>query len=211
MGNQVDIINAHGPYIFKIHYDFDFQALRPLCHELMNSSDPNFPLVENGGSTHQHKLYPHNMPEFRDFFQWLKMMATEIAIRGMGYSTTYHKYSITNSWLNVHYKGGKTHAHNHSNTFMAAAAYLNMPENGGYFECKDPLEDLKGFYYHDTSDWMWREIPVISGDVLIFPGWLKHRTQPNNSDEERWVLTTNFEQEFNKDGNYYKPKYSTNS
>jgi ectoine hydroxylase-related dioxygenase (phytanoyl-CoA dioxygenase family) len=94
---------------------------------------------------------------------------------------------------------------------MAAAAYLNMPENGGYFECKDPLEDLKGFYYHDTNDWMWKEIPVVSGDVLIFPGWLKHRTQPNNSDEERWVITTNFEQEFNKDGNYYKPKYSTNN
>lgn len=204
MENKVDLINLHGNYIFKIHYDFDFKTLRPLCKDIMNSASPDFPLVENGGSTHQHKMQPHKLPEFKDYFTWLKMMVREIAVHGMGYSTVYHKYSITNSWLNVHYRGGRTHAHNHSNTFMAAAAYLYMPENGGFIEAKDPLEDLKGFYYHDTHDWMWREIPVVSGDILVFPGWLKHRTQANNSNEERWVLTTNFEQEFNQDGNYFK-------
>lgn len=204
MENKVDLINLHGNYIFKIHYDFDFKTLRPLCKDIMNSASPDFPLVENGGSTHQHKMQPHKLPEFKDYFTWLKMMVREIAVHGMGYSTVYHKYSITNSWLNVHYRGGRTHAHNHSNTFMAAAAYLYMPENGGFIEAKDPLEDLKGFYYHDTHDWMWREIPVVSGDILVFPGWLKHRTQVNNSNEERWVLTTNFEQEFNQDGNYFK-------
>ena len=204
MENKVDLINLHGNYIFKIHYDFDFKTLRPLCKDIMNSASPDFPLVENGGSTHQHRMQAHKLPEFKDYFTWLKMMVREIAVHGMGYSTVYHKYSITNSWLNVHYRGGKTHPHNHSNTFMAAAAYLHMPENGGFLEAKDPLEDLKGFYYHDTHDWMWREIPVVSGDILVFPGWLKHRTQVNNSDEERWVLTTNFEQEFNQDGNYYK-------
>lgn len=204
MENKVDLINLHGNYIFKIHYDFDFKTLRPLCKDIMNSASPDFPLVENGGSTHQHRMQPHKLPEFKDYFTWLKMMVREIAVHGMGYSTVYHKYSITNSWLNVHYRGGKTHAHNHSNTFMAAAAYLYMPENGGFIEAKDPLEDLKGFYYHDTHDWMWREIPVVSGDILVFPGWLKHRTQTNNSNEERWVLTTNFEQEFNQDGNYFK-------
>jgi uncharacterized protein (TIGR02466 family) len=205
MQNSVDVINLHGSYIFKIHYNFDFQALKPLCQEIMNSANPEFPLVENGGSTHQHRKQPHKLPEFREYFEWLKFMVREIAVQGMGYSTVYHKYSITNSWLNVHYQNGKTHPHVHSNTFMAAAAYLHMPENGGYFEAKDPLEDLKSFYYHDTHDWMWREIPVVSGDILVFPGWLRHRTQENKSNEERWVLTTNFEQEFNQDGNqYYK-------
>jgi hypothetical protein len=60
---------------------------------------------------------------------------------------------------------------------------------------------------------MWKEVPAITGDVLVFPGWLKHRTQVNNahsklliddngvgreenSSEDRWVLTTNFTQEF---------------
>jgi ectoine hydroxylase-related dioxygenase (phytanoyl-CoA dioxygenase family) len=44
---------------------------------------------------------------------------------------------------------------------------------------------------------MWKEIPTVTGDVLIFPSWLRHRTQVNNSNEKRWVLTSNFSQEFN--------------
>ena len=26
----------------------------------------------------------------------------------------------------------------------------------------------------------------------MFPGWLRHRTQQNRSNENRWVLTTNY-------------------
>jgi len=34
-------------------------------------------------------------------------------------------------------------------------------------------------------------LPVETNDVLIFPGWLKHRVQPNNTNEERIVMTFN--------------------
>jgi ectoine hydroxylase-related dioxygenase (phytanoyl-CoA dioxygenase family) len=51
---------------------------------------------------------------------------------------------------------------------------------------------------------MWTEIPVVSGDILVFPGWMKHKTQENKSGEERWVLTTNFDQQFDEAGNFLK-------
>jgi ectoine hydroxylase-related dioxygenase (phytanoyl-CoA dioxygenase family) len=59
------------------------------------------------------------------------------------------------------------------------------------------LEYVKGEFYYDDPNWMWKEIPTVTGDVLIFPSWLRHRTQVNNSNEKRWVLTSNFSQEFN--------------
>ena len=71
-------------------------------------------------------------------------------------------------------------------------SYLYMPENGGYFEAKDPLELLNSNGYHNMSEWRWKEIKTISGDILIFPSWLIHRTQKNESDEGRYVMTTNF-------------------
>jgi hypothetical protein len=37
----------------------------------------------------------------------------------------------------------------------------------------------------------YREIEVNTNDVLIFPGWLKHRVQPSRTDEERIVMTFN--------------------
>ena len=32
---------------------------------------------------------------------------------------------------------------------------------------------------------------VKTGDIVVFPGWLWHKVQPSNSDEERIVWTIN--------------------
>ena len=44
----------------------------------------------------------------------------------------------------------------------------------------------------DEEEFNWKKVEAKTGDVLIFPGWIKHRTQPNESDENRWVLTSNY-------------------
>ena len=36
-----------------------------------------------------------------------------------------------------------------------------------------------------------REVACKTGDVIIFPGWLKHFTTPNKTDKERIVMTIN--------------------
>jgi len=195
---QVNVINAHTPYVFKLQFQFDWKSLYPICNELVQSTPRGLSLVTNGHTSHQNKKQPHKLPEFKEYFEWLTPMVKDIAVHGMGYSDSFHVYKISNSWCNVHYPAGKTHAHNHSNTFMVAAAYLNVPEDSGYFLAKDPLEQVKSFYYHDNPEWMWSQIPVVSGDVLVFPGWMQHKTQENKSNEERWVLTTNFDQQFNE-------------
>jgi uncharacterized protein (TIGR02466 family) len=195
--NDIGVINPHSNYIFKLHFDFDWDLLAPFCHELISTTPKGLSLVTNGHTSHQNKKQPHRIKEFKPYFDWLHFMVAEVAKNGMGYSKSYHEYKVTNSWVNVHEKGGVTSTHNHSNTFLVAAAYLKMPENGGYFECKDPLEYVKGEFYYDDPNWMWKEIPTVTGDVLIFPSWLRHRTQVNNSNEKRWVLTSNFSQEFN--------------
>ncbi len=207
--NEISILTPHSSYMYKVHFEFDWNLLEPICNELIDTTPHGLTLVSNGHTSHQNKRQPHKIREFAPYFNWLKEMVTQIAINGMGYSKVYHEYKITNSWVNVHDKGGITSTHNHSNTFLVAAAYLNMPENGGYFECKDPLEYVKGEHYFDDQMWMWKEIPTISGDVLIFPAWLRHRTQVNNSDEKRWVLTTNFSQEFNPNNFWNDPNYDT--
>ena len=195
--NDIYNLFPHGTYIFKLHFEFDWNLLAPICHELIGTTPYGPSLVTNGHTSHQNKKQPHKIVEFKPYFDWLKLMATDIFRNGMGYSQKYHDYLISNSWVNVHEKGGITHTHNHTNTFMVAAAYLQMPQNGGFFMAKDPLEYVKGGFYHDDPEWMWKEIPCVTGDVLIFPGWLQHKTQVNQSDEKRWVLTTNFNQEFN--------------
>jgi uncharacterized protein (TIGR02466 family) len=201
MESRIEIINPYSNYIFKSHYDFDYENVISKCKDLLNSAPSDFALVTKGGSSHQNSKQPHEIPELKEYFDWLKNIVIEVATRGMGYFSDFHDIILTNSWVNLTNSGGKTLGHKHPNTFIVVSTYLHMPENGGYFEAKDPLEDLKSFYYRNNPDWYWKEVPTKSGDLLIFPGWLKHRTQENKSNEDRWVLTTSFDQTFK--GGYY--------
>lgn len=188
---NIESINPHGSYVHKAHFKFDWNVLRPVCKNLVDTTKHEVYLVENGKSSVTNLRQPHKMPEFKSYYDWLNKVVKEIAIERCGYHSHF-KYKVGNSWVNYHNNTGKTLEHNHPNAFLVVAAYLNMPENGGYIEFKDPLEYHKGAHEHTNGKgWFWSEVPAVSGDVLIFPGWLRHRTQNNQSDSKRWVLTTN--------------------
>ena len=44
-------------------------------------------------------------------------------------------------------------------------------------------------FLHNEYDWV--TIPVKTNDVIFFPGWLLHRTEPNQVDEKRYVMSIN--------------------
>ena len=96
-----------------------------------------------------------------------------------------------NSWINIHKKSGITLEHNHSHTPLVITAYLKLPINSGFIEFRDPLE------YHKTNtpitpeEELWKAVPCETNNILIFPGWIKHRTQPNLTNNDRIVLTMN--------------------
>jgi uncharacterized protein (TIGR02466 family) len=193
ISNRIEPLYPHDAYIYKLHFDFDWEKIKPIVKDLIDTTSKQVYLVKNGKSSHMNHRQPHKMEIFKPFYNWLLPLVKEIALNKTGYAKPY-QYIIGNSWCNVHNKDGVTGVHNHPNTFMVATTYLNLPKNGGFFEAKDPLEYHKSHYNHQEPNWMWKEIPAITGDILIFPGWLQHRTQTNISDENRWVLTTNFEQ-----------------
>jgi len=94
----------------------------------------------------------------------------------------------------LHVPGGSTPLHHHGPSVVAISTYLNQPENSGYIEFKNPLEYHNTCYPYPIDDEIsnWKEVKTKTGDVVMFPGWLRHRTQQNRSNENRWVLTTNY-------------------
>ena len=58
---------------------------------------------------------------------------------------------------------------------------------------KDCLEYHKLGFPVDLDNNLWKEVPVKTGDVLFFPGWINHRTQENTTNEERIVMTYNID------------------
>ena len=98
---------------------------------------------------------------------------------------------ILNSWINIHDNSGETLEHFHNHTDFVVTSYLSLPEGSGYIEFRDPLEYHKANTYIQPELELWKAVPCKTNDILIFPGWLKHRTQPNLTN--RRIMTMNIE------------------
>jgi uncharacterized protein (TIGR02466 family) len=182
------------PLIIKVNYDgFNFKELEPICNELIKTTPIKVHLEEgDASSSASNPNMPHHMQEFSNFYKWLYPIVMHVLKEEWG-GVKQFEYGITNSWVNYHNNGGYTIPHHHGPASLVAATYLNLPENGGFIQFKDPLEYHKGFLTKETDAeaGTWKSVKAKTGDVLLFPGWIRHRTEPNNSNIKRWVLTTN--------------------
>ena len=68
---------------------------------------------------------------------------------------------------------------------------LDTEKGQGFIEFRDPLEYHKSGFPYDAEANIWKPIECTTNDVLIFPGWLNHRTQENTVGGERICMTYN--------------------
>ena len=88
----------------------------------------------------------------------------------------YENY-IKATWFNRNYPLGQVTYHNHIPCDMAIVWYLNVPHNAGNFILQFENEEYI--------------IPIATGDILVFPASLLHRTEVNNGTEPRVVMGAN--------------------
>jgi uncharacterized protein (TIGR02466 family) len=106
--------------------------------------------------------------------------------------------SVTEMWVNKYVPGSFIDTHNHAPILLTASFYLKKEKHAGNIIFEHPMETLLKFqphkllqdrdYYHTLFN---HEVEVEPGDLVIFPGWLKHRTQPNNSSTDRIIIGAN--------------------
>ena len=101
---------------------------------------------------------------------------------------------IASYWFNVNKKNDYNIAHQHPKSILSAVFYLKTPENCGniIFERTDFLRALNDFDVdteHNYNDWF---IPPQKNLLVVFPSFVKHGVEPNQSNEERISLALNF-------------------
>lgn len=155
------------------------------------------------GKIHKYGL-PSQWSELRDFYDHLDMMLGMVQTE-WGSRPEWRRFCCEN-WINRHPKGAWTTEHHHQNAAFATVAYLELPPDSGFLEVRNPLENLKKGETLDGNYWgeekHWGQVECVSGDVLIFPGWLSHRTQKNLTDNNRYVLSSNFQFLMKSPGEY---------
>ena len=190
-----ELINPWPPLIHKFHYDFDFDNIKEEIYKFIDYTrevNGNSALEEGNAFSTATNYFagPHTWEMFSPFVRWLEDKK-QIVWNNLRYPQGEHnRIGPKASWVNVHNHGGTTLEHAHGYTELVVTCYLNLPENGGFIEYRDPLEWHK-INTPAGEDEPFVAVPCKTNDVLIFPGWLKHRTQPNKSTEDRIVLTIN--------------------
>lgn len=189
---MIEELKPFAPLIYKTNIPFDFQSVREkvVKHLAETKESVNLEQGDAKSSVLNRSKDPHVWEEFRPLFQRMNPMVTE-AMKGWKFSMP--NLGIGSSWFNVHNRGGWTDEHQHRGTAMACVIYLSVPEGSGNLQVRDPLEYHWSSFstIHETA---WTTIPVKTGDVLLLPPWLYHRTEKNETDEPRYILSLNFVQ-----------------
>lgn len=83
-------------------------------------------------------------------------------------------------WAHVHEKNMSTDIHSHHPDGISCVYYLNVPEGSGNIVfIPEPV-------FVPTS-----MVPSVEGELLVFPGWLKHKVTRHNGDEKRISVSFN--------------------
>ena len=108
---------------------------------------------------------------------------------------------LGNMWANINYKGGYNKPHVHPNSVFSGVYYVKTPPKCGNLICNDPRPGIqtcmpsrkKG----EPPKHLWREVHLQPQEnrALIFPAWLWHCVQPNESDDVRISVSFNFLQD----------------
>jgi uncharacterized protein (TIGR02466 family) len=108
-------------------------------------------------------------------------------------------------WANINYSGGYNRPHVHPNCLFSGVYYVKTQPNCGNLVINDPrpgvqLKMPKTKVSIDNTDMfrmpreLWREahIQPIQGRLIMFPSWLWHCVETNNSNDIRISVSFNF-------------------
>ena len=109
-------------------------------------------------------------------------------------------FYVSQSWCATNGKGSSHHLHAHPNTILSCVYYANAShDDGGELQLKFQRSRLQeGFFFSyerkepNIFNTRATDIKVKTGDIVIFPGWVDHKSLPNKSDDERIIIGTNY-------------------
>ena len=140
--------------------------------------------VTSFGSTESLNL----LPEWANVTAFIEDFAAE-----MTSSIGAHDLKLTNMWTTIYPQGAFVPEHVHSNSVFSGVFYAQAAPQCGETVFHDPAWVTKTMYLKPGSrspDTKYRITPE-PGLMVIFPGWLPHRSLPNRSTQDRVVVSFN--------------------
>ena len=105
---------------------------------------------------------------------------------------------LGNMWANINPPGGYNRPHLHPNSHFSGVYYVKTPKDSGNLVCNEPR--LGAHMVMPTRKngkppkELWREVQLEpkEGRIIVFPSWLWHLVEPNQSNDIRISVSFNF-------------------
>tara|TARA_R100001086_G_scaffold122176_3_gene62871 strand:+ start:376 stop:960 length:585 start_codon:yes stop_codon:yes gene_type:complete len=181
-----------------IVYAEDFQLdTNELAHNIMKWSQENEGVQKTNVNGWHSETDMNKRPEYQPLVNELFKMVYRI----FDEEWLDRKPILGNMWANINYKGGFNKPHVHPNALFSGAYYVKAPANSGRLVCQDPRPGIqtcmptrrKG----EPPKYLWRDIHIDPKEnrAVMFPAWLWHSVEPNQSEELRISVSFNFIQD----------------
>ena len=105
---------------------------------------------------------------------------------------------LGNMWANINPPGGMNRAHQHPNSLWSGVYYIKAPKNCGCLKIDDPRSSAAMIRPKQKKGKLpprlFRETHYepIAGRCIMFPSWLMHCVDPNESNDIRISVSFNF-------------------
>ena len=102
---------------------------------------------------------------------------------------------ITQSWMNKNKPSESHHLHTHRNSYLSGVFYIRCLPNDN-INLRNPLLGIyNNMEFPEKKITPWNTQGVIvsvkKGDLILFPSWVPHHVDANNTDKERISLSFN--------------------
>ena len=103
-------------------------------------------------------------------------------------------------WANINYQSAYNKQHIHPNAQWSGVYYVKVPENSGRLFVEDPRPGPNIILPRRVKQLprpLWRVViyPAIEGQMIMFPAWVPHGVEVNESKEKGekgWRVSVSF-------------------
>ena len=165
-----------------------------LARHIINWSKEDQGVIKTNVNGWHSKTVMQTKPEYKELMNELFKMQFEI----FNEEWLDREPQLGNMWANINYKDGYNKSHIHPNALFSGVYYVKTPPNCGPITFYDPRHGIQSNMPirkpGQPPKHLWRETKIEPKEnrILMFPAWLWHSVEPNQSNDMRISVSFNF-------------------
>lgn len=173
--------------------EVDYNKVTEECYLKKSKSEGR--IVSNRNGWQSHDIYANSeIPNISNLIKTIEMYSKNI-FQDYGIKEEINLF-IDSSWININFPGSCNIFHIHPNCVLTGVYYASAPKNSGNVLIhNNSIMQFINFAYLDSNNRNTQpevEYKPVTGRVIIFPAWLPHSVNINNSKEDRISIAFNF-------------------